>query len=237
MEATALKMYEENSQQVIAQAEALMIVDQATRESAAEFTSNTRKAIKAIEAEFRPDIDAANRLHKDLLARLKVLSAPFKQARLIVDREIGRDFLEQEKVRMAAERKAQEKELEEERAQKAELAAEAEQCIIDGDMDRAEELLDADVVVNSVIPVADVQRTVRTGGGSTTVRKDIKVELVSKMDVIKAVFHDKLPSVLLTVDVGAAKRYAKANGIVSSKFNTMPGFKVTETTVVSGRVG
>lgn len=230
METKAIQAYEAQGDQLLAHAEAIIIVDDTTRELATEFTSNARKAIKIIEAEFRPDIENAHTLHKDLLARLKKLVDPFKRAYGIVDTEIGRDFLERERVRLAEERKAREKADAERRVQEAELAKEAEELIEQGDMEGAEALVDSEVVVNPDVPVPDVKQTTKTASGSATVRKDIAVEVVSKQDVIIAVFGGKLPDKFLTVNVGEAKRYAKANDLT-----TMPGFRITETAVVSGR--
>jgi len=230
METEAMQKYEADGSQLLTHAKSIIIVDATTRELAVEFTNKARKAIKVIEVEFKPDIEKAHTLHKDLLARLKKLVNPFQLARHIVDGEISRDYMEQEKIRREEERKAQAKADAERRAQEAQLAKEAEELIDAGELDEAQTLLESEVVVNPGIPVPAIQKTTKTGMGSATVKKDIRVELACKLDVIKAVFHEKLPSTLLTVDLGAAKRYAKASGV-----KAMPGFTITETAVVSGR--
>ena len=230
METKAIQVYEAQGDELLTHAEGIVIVDDTTRELAVEFVSNTRKAVKAIEAELGPDISAANKLHKDLLARLKKLLSPFKTAQQIVDKEIGRDYLVQENERREKERVAQEKADKEREAQEAQLAKEAEEFIAEGDLDAAEELLGCDVVVNPEVPVEEVKQTVKTGAGSATVRKDIKVELVDKRAALAAVVNGDLPESLVDVNMGAAKRYAKA-----AELAVMPGFRITETTVVSGR--
>ncbi len=236
METKAIQEYEARGSELLAHAESICIVDEVTRELAIEFTVNARKAGKVIEKEFRPDIENAHQLHKDLLARLNKLVAPFKEAQRIVDKEISRDYMERERIRREEERKAQEKADAERREQEAQLTEEAEEFIAEGDLDAAEELLDSDVVVNPDIPVTSVKQTVDTGAGSATVKKDIKVEVVNKREVINAVSAGKLPDTLLTIDVGAAKRYAKASGILDDNSKAMPGFRITETAIVSGRV-
>jgi hypothetical protein len=56
------------------------------------------------------------------------------------------------------------------------------------------------------------------------------VELVDKQAVITAVGDGKLPDTILDVNLGVAKRYAKASGLTQ-----MQGFRISETAVVSGR--
>ncbi len=230
MQTEAIAAYEAEGNSIIDYAKSIMIVDETTRELATEFTTKARQAIKAIRAEFGPDITHAHQLHKDLLARQKKLIAPFEGAKCIVDAEIGRDFMEREKARRDAEWKAQAKVDTERRVQEAALAAEAEKLIGEGRLEDAEELVDVEVAVAPVLPTPEVRKTIQSDAGSATVRKDIVVEVADKMAVIEAVVKRELPVTLLTVDLGSAKRYAKA-----SRLTKMPGFRITERAVVSGR--
>ncbi len=232
METKVIQKFEAQGVELLEHAKSIMIVDDTTRELAVEFTSNTRKAIKAIEEEFRPDVDKAHTLHKDLLSRLRTLKLPFEEARSIVDGEISRDYLEQEKVKREEERQAQIEADAERKRQEEAQQEEAEELIADGNMEEAEAVLDSEVVTAPVVPVAQVDKTVKSGAGSATVRKDIKVEVVKKFQVICAVRNGDLPETLLDVNIGAAKRYAKASGLTA-----MPGFRITDTAIVSGRVG
>jgi len=230
MDDKVIQRFETQGEQLIVNARAVQIIDEATREDAANFSANTRKAIKAIKEEFRPDIDTANRLHKDLLSRMKRLTKPFEDAKGIVDSKIQQDFLERERKRKAEEREAWLRDEAERKRQEESRLADVEDAIERGDMEEAETILDSEVVVAAPVPVAKVEQTTRSSAGSITMRKDIRVELVDKNVVITAVGDGKLPSSLLTVDMGAAKRYAKAAGLT-----TMPGFTITETAIVSGR--
>jgi len=231
METTAIQKYETKGGQLLAEARSIMIVDDTTRELAAEFSTGTRKVIRVIEDEFKPDIEKAHQLHKGLIDRKNRLISPFKEAQGIVDAEIRRDYLEREKVRQAEAEAARMASERERRKQEAELAAQAAQCIEDGDMEEAEALLDSEVVVSPVVPIARIQQTTKSDAGSTTVKKDIEVEVRDKGVVIAAVTAGKLPDTLLDVNLGAAKRYARAAGLT-----TMPGFAITETAIVAGRV-
>jgi len=229
MQTTAIKQYEEQGKQLLKQARAILIVDDTTRGIAADFTANARRVVKVIEEEFRPDIDKAHQLHKNLLARLKKLTEPFKQAQSIVDNEIKRDYLEREHARQEEERKQREKEEHEKKLQEEALRKEAEDKIRSGDIESAEELLNSEIVIARK-PIEYVDKTVRSDGGSITARKDIDVELVSKQDVIMAVYEGKLPDKFLDVNMMAAKQYIKFNDL-----KVLAGFRITETAIISGR--
>lgn len=231
METTAIKKYEIQGNQLLVEARSIMIVDDVTRELASEFTANCRKAVKTIETEFKPDIEKAHQLHKDLLNRMKRLILPFVEAQSVVDGEIRRDWLERERARQEAERSARMEAGMERRRQEAALAEESARAIAEGNMEKAEVLADMEVVVNPIQPAPDIAKTTQSDAGSTTVRKDIEVKLVDKQDVIIAVFEGRLPDTILDVNMGMAKRYAKAGGLT-----VMPGFRITETAIVSGRV-
>jgi len=230
MESKAIQKYEQQGTELIEQARSIMIVDDTTRELATEFSSNTRKVIKNIEAEFKPDIEKAHQLHKDLLARMKRLVLPFNEAQQIVDSEIRRDYLERERIKREEERQAMIKAEAERKRQEEEQRREAEQLIAAGELEEAEAVLGAEVVTAPIVPVEKVDKTSRSDAGSITARSDIQVELVNKAAVLRAVIDGILPGTLVEVNVGAAKRYAKASGLKS-----MPGFRITETAVISGR--
>jgi len=230
METNIITKFEQESMGIVEHAESIMIVDDTTREMAAEFTTKARGAVKAIKAEFSPDIADAHSLHKNLLARQNKLVAPFEAAKRIVDKAITDDYLEQEKVRREEQRVADAKAEAERVAQEAELQADAEEAIESGDLEEAEELLDTKIETAPVVPVAEATKTVKTGSGTTSVKKDIAVDLIDKGVVITAVFDGKLPDTLLDVNMGAAKRYAKASGL-----KTMAGFQIRETAIVAGR--
>lgn len=230
MESKAIQKYEAQGAALVEQAGAIRITDDESRLAATEFTAQARKAIKAIDAEFKPDIQSAHELHKSLLDRSKRLQAPFKEAQRIVDAEIKRDYLEQERIRREEERAAREKAEAERRAQEAQQQATVDELIEAGDVDGAEALLQSEVVTAPTVPIETVDKTVRSTAGSTTVRKDINVTVVDKMAVVRAVATGQLPETLVDVNLGMAKRYAKAGGLTS-----MPGFRVVEDAIVSGR--
>ena len=89
------------------------------------------------------------------------------------------------------------------------------------------------------------EKTIETGIGKITMRKDIDVQIDDKMTVVRAVAgfvgecphchkeilpNPQLPLTLVDVDLGSAKRYAKVSGL-----KEMPGFIIKDTVIVSGR--
>lgn len=230
METRIVRAYEEKGSQLVSTAEAILITDQVTRELATEFATEARRMIKVIENEFKPDIEKAHTLHKDLLARMNKLTEPFKKARIIVDMEISRDFLERDRVRREEERVARANADADRREQEAMLTREAEAFIEDGDLESAEDILDTEVVTAPIVPVAPTQQTTQTAAGSATVKRDIEVIVQDVRTILLAVINNRLPETIIQIDVGAAKRYAKASGRYD-----LPGFVIRETAVVSGR--
>ena len=183
----SIELYESQGTDLLDYAESIVIVDETTRELAVEFTAKARKAIKAIKAELSPDITHAHQLHKDLLTRQKKLVEPYELARITVDKEISRDYMEQEQIRRKAAWEEQKRVDAELKKQEEALATEAERLIDEGRMEDAEEVVDAEVVVAPVLPTPAVQKTTQAASGSATVRKDIKVEVVDKMTVNSSV--------------------------------------------------
>ena len=224
-----IKRYEDRGDTVIVHAKALNIVDDESNKAAHTFAIQARNAIKEITKEFAPDIQKAHELHKDLLARKNRLVAPVKEAQRIADLEIGRYFKEQERIRREQEEEDAARIAIEAAEQDDELLGDIQDALIDGDMEKAEELAATTIEISPAI-IQQEEKTHRVDAGTTSVRKDIMVVLKDKDAVIKAVYDGDLPDTILDVNLGAAKRYAKAAGKSS-----MPGFEVTETVVVMGR--
>jgi len=216
----------------LTQAKSIMIVDDMSRELASEFSTSVRKAIKVIEEEFKPDIEKAHQLHKGLLDRMKKLCAPFRAAQIIVDDEIRRDWREREEERREEERREAAMVAAERKRQEAALAQASTAALEKGDLEEARALADSQIAIAAPIPAPTLSHTVKSAAGSTTVRKDIEVVVVDKGRLIAAVASGLLPDLLLVADVGAAKRYVKANGLTG-----LPGCEVRATAIVSGRIG
>lgn len=236
METETLQKWEEQGLSLIEAARSITINEQGTRKEAAEFTMNARRTIKLIEDEFKPDIKVAHDLHKSLLLRMNTLAQRFKVGKAIVDKEISRYYLEQERIRKENERVAREKADAERKAAEEAREKEFDEACKTKDYEKASDIIDEDIIAAEILeetiaPSPPVEKTTRTAAGTATVRKDIKIELVNKNDVVIAVFEGLLPDGLLTVDMSYAKKYAKLN-----KLSTMPGFNITEIGVVSGRL-
>ncbi len=230
---TDISIYEERGKSLLEQAHSLKILDEGTREQATTFVTGARRCIKAIEAELKPDIQKAHELHTTLLARLKRLIAPFKSAQTIVDREIGRDYMEQEQLQRKAEveerRKVEaEAEVAREQLRKAAVRQIEEGKVDDGvDMLEAAEAIEAQELPNVAPQTA---RTIQTSGGSTTLRKMTVVTCIDKLIVVKAIAEGHLPATFVDVNDRVAKRYVVDNGM-----KQLAGFRIEEKAIVVGK--
>jgi hypothetical protein len=225
--------YEHAGAALVSQAQAIKIVDQVTREQAAAFSVNAAKAVKTIEAEFDGDKKMAYTLWKSIGDRITRLCDPFRTAKQIVDREISRDWQEQEAIRRKAEQKAREEAAERERKERERLAKLAEKQMERGAFGKAEETIQRidEVFVPAVMPaMPEPVKTTKSAAGATTVVEDIEVEVVDPMAFFKAVAAGTLPQHLADVKVGEVKRYAKA-----TKAASLPGIRITKTSRVSTR--
>jgi len=218
---SGLEVYESGGQEIITQAQGLKIMDDESRAEASIFTSTVRQALKIIDDTLRPDIQSAHELHKSLLDKLKCLQSPYKTAQGIVDGEIKRDFMERERIRREEERRVAEAE-----AEKARLEEEANRKIEDRDIDGGLDTFEAAEKVYVPPAPPPVQKTV----GSATIRMDIRVECTNLLLVARLVGNGALPVDFISVNTAVVKKWMKANGKKS-----LPGFKVTEVPVVTGR--
>lgn len=230
MKENTVTKYEKEGNTLLVQAKQLVITDEHSRSSAAEFTMRARQVVKTIEDEFRPDVAAANDLHKRLLARMKKLQSPFLQAQKIVDEEIRRDYLLQEEMRREQERARREAEAAARRAEEEARNAEIEKQVDSGEFDKARELAEEQLPEIVTAPVPAAEKTIRTEAGSTTVRKDILVELTDKELAVDSVAAGILPLTVVDFRLSLVKAFVRSTGTME-----IPGFTIKETAVISGR--
>ena len=233
METNAIELQQKrNGEILLAEARSIKIVDQETRELASSFSTKTRSAIKAIRDWINPEIDAANKLHKSLTAKRNSLEGKFKEAQGIVDTEIGRDFMEQHRIKDEAEAKL--------RAEAEKQRLQAQEALISQAIDQNDEklLVEAENVFVPDIKLAEPERSTKTDAGSTNVRMDIRVEVVDKMELVKHLAGANLNLGFVEVDLAYAKKFAKMMNWkpgTMEKPNIMFGLSIAEVPVVSGR--
>ena len=230
MKEESIVLHEQEGSKLLVAANDIQIVDEITRTSAAEFLLNAKGAIRVIEDEFKPDIKVANDLHKSLLARMKKLVAPFKQAQGVVETEVRRDYGEQLKLQRAEEARIRKEQAEADHLEQEKRDAEINDAVEAGNIEEAEEIAIASV--EAVVPIQrpQVAKTVKSVTGSITMRKDVLIEVVDKELVIDAVAAGVLPSIILDVNLGAAKKYVK-----SIQATELVGFEISEFNTVAGR--
>ncbi len=223
-----VQVYEEQGGAVLVEAQGIHITDAASRATAAEFGIRTRRAVRAVEEELKPAIGKAYSLHKDLVAQMKRLIAPFKSAQLVVDAEIVRDHGEQERLARVEARRVAEEEAEQERVR---LEAEALVLVVEDDTDAAVEVLEqAEAVVPMQVAPAPVAKTTHTALGTVTTRKVLTVECTDKAAVVRAVAAGTMPLDFIIINAAVAKRH-----IIAGNLTQLAGFDIGEKVVVAGR--
>lgn len=121
-------------QSLIEQAVQHKVVDQTTYDRAAEIATTLQGWIKDASAHFRPDIEAAHRLHKSLLDKEHAFISPLESALLVVKGEAG-SWFRREQERIAEEnRKAAEAERKRVEADRLKALEEAKAAAAKGDM-------------------------------------------------------------------------------------------------------
>ena len=223
-------LHEQEGSKLLAAARDIQIVDETTRTSAAEFLLNAKGAIRVIEDEFKPDIKAAHNLHKSLLDRLKKLVKPFDEARDVVETEVRRDYTEQLKLQRAEEARIRKEQAEADCLEQEKRDAEINDAVEAGNIEEAEEIAIAPVEAVAPIQRPQVFKTVKSVAGSITMRKNVLIEVIDKELIIDAVAAGVLPSVILDVNLGAAKKYVK-----SIQATELVGFEISEFNTVAGR--
>jgi hypothetical protein len=144
---------------VVGRADALVITDKPSYENAREFLLTIKDRQKKLDETFDPIIKKAHQTHSEAVAQKRRFSDPLKLAETALKNRISAFLISEETKRKAEENRLRliaEKEAEERRLADA-LAAEAE-----GDLEEAEAILDE---VPAFVPPPIVSRTVQTGNG------------------------------------------------------------------------
>jgi len=158
--------------------ERFQVVDQETYNLANSFGVKIKQGLKLIAEYCDPIIEATNKAHKAAIEQKKKLSAPFEEAKRIIDQK-----------QIAWWRKEQERVAEERRKAEAEARKKAEDLRLEqakklqdaGLVKEAEETLDVPITVKKV----EVSEPVRAGG--ETYRETWSAEVTDLLALVKAV--------------------------------------------------
>jgi hypothetical protein len=229
-----VKKYEEQGLSLLETANGIKIHDQASREMAAGFVVECAKRIKIVEAELLPAKTAAHQTWKILCGQFDRLTGFFRDAKKIVDQEIGRDLMEQERIRAEEQRRLQELARQEEEKLRKQLLAQAAKAEDRGQTEKAQAKMEQAEAVfipaPFVAPIIDNCQKV-SGGGSVSGQKDIEVAITSKIALIKAIASGMIPDNLIDENMGNIKRYIKA-----TSNRNIPGVSVKDIFITRTRV-
>jgi len=241
MESQEIQKFESQGLSLVNQAKSLRIIDQETREDAAEFRANVNQKLKQIETYFKvsdPDTPGSGTktkaydTWKTICNQETALTKKLEEAKKIVDVEIGRDYQEQKRIREEAERKAQAEAAEQERKIRERLEIQAMKQMEKGNFEKAEETLQQaeQVFVPVISPEIEAQKTVRTDGATVSMIEDIEVEVVDLGLFLTEIVNRKYPEHLVEVKLNELKKFIKA-----TRPEKVPGIKITNTARVSSR--
>lgn len=152
----------------VAKANAMTVVDNKTNEVASNFLKNLKTLQKEIEAELAPGIEKAFNLHRTLVDQRKRFLAPLQAAEQAIKTKISIFLVEEEQKRLEAQRKAQAAAEAAERKRKAELEAQAKAHEAAGRTEKAEER--RQLAQETFIPTPIVESTVEKQKGVSTIQ-------------------------------------------------------------------
>ena len=170
---------------------------------------------------FDPEIESANKTHKGLCAKKKVLLDPLKDNRKKVEEACSNYLLEQERIRAAEQKRLDdEAKVAAEAAQKA-IIAEAEKEEKAGDIQCASDLMEqaADIVPVKMEAPKVISNT-QLASGTTSWKPTLEITINDPVAVYEAVKRGEFPitCVEITVKIGVLKKHFEGKGI--KEYNT-----------------
>lgn len=205
------------------------ITNEESRKTATNYREEMRNAARDIDAKRRDIFIQVKRDIKEMELPMNNVVDELEKLQKIYDAEIGRDFMEQRRIKEEAEARL--------RAEAEKQRLQAQEAMIAAALAKDDESLldEADSVFIPEITLAAPERTTKTESGSTNVRMDIEVVLDDKQKLIAHIASGKdpkIPNMFLAVDLAYAKKWVK---MMNVKGNEIPGLIIKEVPVVSGR--
>ena len=216
LESKALELIENASQ--------IQINDQPTYDEATGVLLHVKGARKAIAAHHDPTIADTNKAHKTALAAKERFDGPLRQVESMLKQRIGTWDTKQERLRLEAQRKA------EEEARKQEDETRLQQAIQAEEQGASKEDVQAIVEAPSTAPPPVVAPTYQKRQG-VSVRENWKAEVVNLMPLVKAVARGDAPLFCLQPNQVALNQLARAQKQALS----IPGVRAVNDAVVSAR--
>lgn len=206
----------QESLQVSEQVNAIMIKDAESFALAGNMIIALDQMKKKIVEYWKGPKDAAYKAHKEITAKETEMLKPIDERRRMLNGKMSAWATEQERIRREEQRRVDEarrKQEDEERRKLEERARKAEEK---GKAEKAEELREKaeQVYIPPVVVVPEVEKTTRTETGTISTVKDIAVDIIDPMEIVKAVAAGTLPIAVITINEAKLKAAVKMLGIM-----------------------
>jgi hypothetical protein len=242
-----LEALKKRGEEMLAQVQALEVVDESGRAIAAELREKARLYIKGIKDDWKGEdgeVTVAFRLYKSLLARVdKAIEFPEKVMG-IAESKMSAYQLEEDRKHREAQAKIDAEIRSKEDAERERLLKLAVKQAENGKAEKAEETLQRAEEVFMPAPVLpSLDKRVVTDAGGTSSRKDFDLAIVNSHEVILAIAAGKIPFGVARHDVAkneiritgsSLKDFAKLNQ-VGDTLPTVPGCRLAWAYKFSGR--
>jgi hypothetical protein len=233
-----LEALKKRGEEMLAQVQALEVVDESGRAIAAELREKARLYIKGIKDDWKGEdgeVTVAFRLYKSLLARVdKAIEFPEKVMG-IAESKMSAYQLEEDRKLREAQAKIDAEIRSKEDAERERLLKLAVKQAENGKAEKAEETLQRAEEVAYVAPVLpSIDKRVVTEAGGTSSRKDFDVTVLDPMTVVKEIAAGRLPISAVNVLPNVLKNWAKMNQ-VGDTLPTVPGCRLAWAYKFSGR--
>ena len=216
--------FESKTMTLYEQAYSVKVVDQGTYETAGNLASVLKGLAKQIAEYFQPLKESAHAAHKAITQREAKELSPIKEALDLLRDSMNTYLREQERLRIAAQRKAEEDARRQAEEERQRLLAEAEAALDSGDTVAAEELLDkeAEIYTAPVIVAPTVPQTVKVGDTTLSQAKDLQVDVVDLRAFLAAMVEKNVPPTMVEIKIGPLKAWVKANAL-----EHFPGLRIS----------
>lgn len=204
---------------------AIVVNDAETYQSAGGMIINLDNLIKKIKTYWKEPKEKAFQAHKAITAKEAEMLKPIEERRRFLNGKISAYLTEQERIRKAEQARLDEERRKAEQKEREKLQARAEKAEEKGNDAKAEALRQKaeDVFIPPAIVVPAVEKTTKMDTGTISAVKDIEIEIVSELEIIRGIAEKQIPISVVTIHEAKLKAHIKAFQI-----KEMRGVKIIE---------
>jgi len=172
---------------------------------------------KKITAYWDEPISKAFQTHKALTAKRTEMLKPIDDRRRTLTTKISAYLTEQDRIKREAQRKLDDERRAAEQRERDRLNKMAEKARAAGKIEKAELLREKveEVFVAPAIVVPTVEKTTRLDTGTISQKKELYIEVVSVMELLKEIVGGRLPVGIVTISNEKLKQAIKLNSLKS----------------------